>query len=496
MGSAPARASYPIVNCDLSDVQGYPGLPAPDALAREVSQPGRRWHAVGGPDSLFLATTSAGVGAFESVVERIAQPAGTQKLQTTFRSAACSQETVQQMLRGHPVIGGRFRVVTSAQSAAVLGGPVGDLDQRDPGRAPRRRQADVAAAVRDHLAVDADTTVSVERVVFPMEGRGVWAFRASVTHRSRPVDIRAYIRADDLSLLYANDVSSAARFGEGRVFRMNPGRNLAPEVVRLADFGESGRNVLATSRVKLVPAAGKPVTRSGRDFRLDPGDIGFEEVCAFHHMTTAARFFDDVLGPDVFTDRPFLPLEVRVQDRTVEDFVGVFFPGRASISLEDGEFPAARSGDICIHEFTHAVVHRVARLDDEFASQVALGLNEGFADYAQATAFNDPRFGDWVKQDPNGARNCADPALRLPADPAKPYDVGAAWAALLWDLRTSLGHGVADAIAFHALHFLVPRCDYDDARQALHHADLALFPARRAGRHRREIDRVFDGRTA
>jgi hypothetical protein len=496
MGSAPAgRVSYPIVNCDLSDVQGSPGLPAPDALAREVSRPRQRWHALGGPDTLFLATTSAGVGAFEPVVERIAQPVGTQKVQTTFRSAACSQETRQQLLRGRPVIGGRFRVVTSAQSAAVLGGPVGDLDQRDPGRVPTHRRAEVTAAVREHLAIDEDAAVGIERVMFPMEGRGVWAFRARVTHRSQPVDVRAYVRADDLSLLYAQDVSSAARFGEGRVFRTNPGRHFTPEIVRLGDF-DGRRNVLATDRVKLVPAAGKAVTRPGRDFRLEPVDSGFEEVCAFHHMTTAMRFFEDVLGPDVFTDRPFLPLEVRVQDRTVRNQVGVFFPGRASISLADGQFPAARSGDICIHEFTHGVVHRIARLDDEFASKVAAGLNEGFADYAQATTLDDPRFGDWVRQEPNGARNCADPALRLPTNPDDRYEVGSAWAALLWDLRSSVGRGVADAIAFHSLHFLVPGCDYDDARQALHHADLVLFPARKVGRHRGEIDQVFDGRTA
>ena len=55
-----------------------------------------------------------------------------------------------------------------------------------------------------------------------------------------------------------------------------------------------------------------------------------------------------------------------------------------------------------MHEFTHAVVHRIARLDDEFASPIARGINEGFADYAQATFFDDPRFGDWVRDEPKG----------------------------------------------------------------------------------------------
>ncbi len=335
--------------------------------------------------------------------------------------------------------------------------------------------------------------------MFPLEGRGIWAFRSRVTHRSRPVDVRAYVRADDLDLLYAQDVSCAAgvgrtQFGEGRVFPVNPARNPSPEVVRLSGFADDGGR-LVTAQVTLVPAGGTAVRSARHDFRREPTDSGFEEVCAFHHMTTAVRFFDELLGPDLFTDRPFLPLRVRVQDRAVRARVGVFLPGLATIALADGQLPAARSGDICIHEFAHAVVHRIARLDDEFASPVAAGLNEGFGDYAQATVYDDPRFGDWARQQPNRARNCADPTLRLPADPSDRYEVGAAWAALLWDLRSSLGRGIADAIAFHALHFLDAHCDYQDAREALHLADLALFRTRRAGRHRTEIDRVFDGRT-
>ena len=55
---------YPIVNCDLSDVLGAPGLPAPDALARTLSKPNHPWKSVSDADTLFLATPTAGVGAF------------------------------------------------------------------------------------------------------------------------------------------------------------------------------------------------------------------------------------------------------------------------------------------------------------------------------------------------------------------------------------------------------------------------------------------------
>jgi hypothetical protein len=491
------QSAYPIVNCDLSDVLGVPGLPPPDALARTLSRPNHSWKSVGGPDRLFLATRSAGVAAFEPFEERLDQKVGSERVQTTFHSVVCKQATHQQTLRGRPVVGARFRTVSSPAANVVLGGPVADLEQRDPGRVPRHSNAAVTRAVRDQLELPPTAEIDLERVVWPFEGKGVWAYRARVIDATEPVDVRAYVQADDeLGLLYAQDVSCSANFGEGRVFRINPGRDRAPEVVRLAGL-EGRRGVLNTGKLKLVPAVGNAFTNAKRDFRLKPAEGGFEEVCAFHHMANAMQFFRDLLGPDVFNDELYAPLTIRVQDRTVTAQVGAFFPGQKMIRLADSPHPAARSGDICMHEFTHSVVHRIAHLDDEFASPIARGLNEGFADYAQATFFNDPRFGDWVRDDPEGARRCDDKTLRLKANPQDPqdrYKVGAAWAALLWDFRTSVGPGIADAVAFHSLQFLEPRCTYETARQALHHADLALFPARRSGRHKVEIDEVFDGR--
>ena len=493
------QSIYPIVNCDLSDVIGTPGLPDPTTLARALSKPNHSWKSVGGPGNLFLATRAAGVGAFGPFEEHLEQKVGSEKVQATFHSTVCEQTTHQQMLRRHPVVGARFRTVTSLSGSVVLGGPVGDLERRDPGRVPRHSKTAVTRAVRDQLKVPASAKIEVELVVWPYEGRGVWAYRARVIDFTEPIDVRAYVQADkELGLLYAQDVSCSANFGEGRVFRLNPGRDPVPQVVRLAEL-EGRRGILKTGKLITVPAMGNAISNGKRDFRLEPDQEGFDEVCAFGHMANAMQFFRDLLGLDVFNDELFTPLTIRVQDRTVRSQVGAFFPGQKMIRLADRPHPAARSGDICVHEFTHAVVHRIARLDDEFASPIALGLNEGYGDYAQATFYNDPRFGDWVRDEPEGARRCDDKTLRLKADrrdSQDPHEVGAAWAALLWDLRTSVGPGVADAVTFHSLQFLGPKCTYETARQALHHADLALFPARRDGRHKAQIDEVVDGRMA
>ena len=73
------QSVYPIVNSDLSDVFGAPGLPAADVLARTMSKGNHSWNSGGGPDALFLATRTAGVGAFELFEEHLDQKVGSER---------------------------------------------------------------------------------------------------------------------------------------------------------------------------------------------------------------------------------------------------------------------------------------------------------------------------------------------------------------------------------------------------------------------------------
>ena len=91
------------------------------------------------------------------------------------------------------------------------------------------------------------------------------------------------------------------------MFGINPGRDPAPEVVRLAGL-EGRRGVVKTPKLTLVPAVGNAVTTPKRDFRLEPAQGGFEVVCAVHHMANATQFFGDLLGPDVFNDELSTPI--------------------------------------------------------------------------------------------------------------------------------------------------------------------------------------------
>ena len=72
--------------------------------------------------------------------------------------------------------------------------------------------------------------------------------------------------------------------------------------------------------------------------------------------------------------------------------------------------------------------------------------------------------------------------------------MGEAWSCLLWDLRKAVGPGVADAIAFHSLHYLSPAADYAAARAALEQADAGLFPSgARAGTAARSMPPATPG---
>lgn len=364
------------------------------------------------------ASAGGDAGAFAAVHQEL-EPSSevSESVSSRLTSRTCTQQIHQQRLRGVPVVGARYKTVQSGQSSVLVGTPTADLSSRDPGRRRPRSRKNVLEATCEQLGLDSPAG-TVFPVIFPLDGSGIWAYDVRLSDRHSAADVRAYVRESDLSLLFADDVACSAIFGEGLAFRANPSRNPQAQGVRLGGL-VSRRPALSNARLKVEPASGSPLARSTWDFRTDPTDDAFDQVSAFHHMQLAADFFGDIIGPDLFSERPFTPLTVRVRDRGARGFVGLFKPDHDLILLDDSAFPAARSGDICAHEFTHAVVRRISRLGP-FASAIGRGLNEGFADYAQASLLDDPRFGDWVQQRPDGARRCDRSDLRLPRSPTDP----------------------------------------------------------------------------
>ncbi|MGD9527149.1 hypothetical protein [Pseudonocardia sp.] len=505
---SPGTARFERVACDLSDVLGTPGTgdacEVADRLGHALDQ---AVETLPGDDGWYLRS-AGGVGAFAAAPDApaalaataaavdtvLAQPPDASRVVTEVTSPSGVHQVRVQLLAGRRVIGGSYRLhTTRAGQVAVSGYPVGDLAARDPGPPPRRRRATVVDAMRAQLALPATVELEPETVLFPVDGGAVWAYagRGVLWDEETLADLRVIVRADDLSLLVSRDAAPSAVWGEGRAYPANPARDTHPVTVRLADL-DAAADLLRGPLLDVAPRTGARPERPRRDWRLDADGPDFDDVCAYHHLSRAAGWLAPLVGPDVFGRPPFTPLQVVTGDRATRAQVGRFLPSRQAVVFGDGPRPGARSADICAHELTHAVVWGTRRIDDVGPVE-ARGLNEGFADYAQASLLADPRIGDWVA--PGQMRDCSSAAVRFPAQPVDVYAVGAAWAAVLWDLRDRLGAGVADAVAFASVFFLEETSTVAAARAALLGSDATLFPAEDGqGRHADEIAAAFDAR--
>jgi hypothetical protein len=499
------QSRFERVECDLSDVLGTPGTGDPAEAADRIGAAlNHSVESVAGGDEWYLRSAE-GVGAFGPPPERILeatstavdevliQPPDASRVVAQMASPSGVHQVRTQLVHGRRVIGGAYRLHTTPDGqVAVTGNPIGDVAGRDPGPRPRRRRATVVDAMRTQLGLP-DVDLTLETVLFPLEGGAVWAYagRGVVWDDDTLADLRIIVRADDLSLLVSRDAAPAAVWGEGRAYRANPARHPDPIAVALPDL-DVATDDLRGRVVDVSPRVGTRPQRPRRDWRVDATTRDFDDVSAYHHLNRAAAWMATIIGPDLFTKPPFTPLLVVTGDRATRSQVGRFLPSRQMVVFGDGDRPGARSADICVHELTHAVVWGTRQIDDVGPLE-ARGLNEGFADYAQASLLDDPRMGDWVA--PTRMRDCSSHTVRFPANPTEPYAIGAAWAAALWGLRDRVSAGVADILALDTIFFLEETSTVAAARAALLASDARLFPADDGqGRHGADIQAAFDAR--
>ncbi|MGH9149806.1 MAG: hypothetical protein ACRD0F_05640, partial [Acidimicrobiales bacterium] len=507
MGKPTGWERFEQVNVDMSDVLGTPGVPQHDELAeRLTSKTGSAWAQMATSQTLFLAGRSeaapaigsGAVGAFGAsaapVVEELNQAAASGPGSGTvfanddvvirLRSASGRHVVGHQRVRGAEIVGARYRVHTDERgNVAITGRPLGDVAARDPGPRPAVPAEEAARGVRAQFDVPPDVRIPVDMVVFPLGGGGVWAFEARFKLDDPVSDVRAFVRADDLSLLVSYNVASSSLFGEASVFPVNPRRTPDPVTVRLEGLGPDPSDQLIGLGVDVRPSQGARLVNASRDCRLAADRPGFDEASAFYHLSGAVRWAAGILGSQIFTAAPFVPLKVMVGHRPA-DGDAFFLPSTGEIVLGGGPRPAARSAEVLYHEFGHALADAICRLNRSPVNQ-AKGLSEGYGDYVAASAFDDPRFGDWMTGRPRGARNCSDTKLAFPVGwEGEEHRTGAAWAAVLWAIRSGLGREITDLVVLESLQFLGPLSTFEDGRAALVRVDRSLFPgAGDQGRH-------------
>jgi Fungalysin metallopeptidase (M36) len=489
---------YYQVGADLDPVLGTPGVPelafgetmtAGDGSLVQAAHRGFFLVAEAPlhEDPVALSAAIAGTpesGAFASV----AGPRRRRARQT----ATGAHVEVEQLVRGARVIGSEVRLhEDDAGIFAVTGRPVGDIAGRDPGPAPTFDLHEAIDTCAERFEIEEGLrSVRAEQVVFP-EGEGAtWAYEVAFVVPEHSADVRVYLRADDLSVLLAYNISSVAT-GEAAVFPVNPLQTADLVDVSLEGLDEPG-NLLRGAAIDVSQASGARLDRPGGAFQVDPADPEFDEVQAYHHLWRIREYFSGIVDPGLLQARPFTPIIALVNDPQSPNNA-FYMPTTGELRFGAfGSRSSARSASIVSHEFGHAVTDAIAELGRaKVRDTESRGLSEGYSDYFAASMLDDPRLGDYVANVPEGARNCSDPGLRFSADfSGEEHDTGAVWAAVLWAIRGRIGMEAADTLAVESVEFLDSSSSFDDARAALKSVDGKLFD----GANEAAIDEEYDGR--
>lgn len=509
-------ASLSDATIDLGDILGSPAIDPPQAATDAVGAFGRA-VSVGPPSALHVVAERASHSPSrtpmtrravrerrDEAVRAVSETLGAQALRDVhvLTSFTGVHTVLQQQVDGCDVVGGRLLVHADGQGPfGISGHPVGDLARRDPGprpkRTPRKR---IDQAIRARLDVAEDVVLESRPVLLPHDGHAEWAWFVRVPVQQPYADVHVFLSADarlEVRLMYP--VSVSGFYGEGHAHLGNPLRNPDPVRVCLRDLGEDPAGGLRGARLDVATREGSALVRPDRHFDVTADEAAFDEVAAYHHVSGALEHFARLFRPELFQLSLFQPLQVIVNDPGSEGNAH-FHSRRGEITLgtptADGA-SAARSADIVLHEVAHAVAHAVCKLPTAPDVETK-GIGEGYSDYFACSALDDPRFGDYVKNDPAGARNCAKPDLRMDADDRRKekYATGEAWANVLWGIRADLGAGITDVIAAESLYYAQTMVTADEFASAVLTADAKLFPTGDStrGRHADLIEQEVTAR--
>jgi len=475
---------YERANAELAPLLGTPGVSvqapfeqaARDGFFLLAEEPLRE-----DPAELSARFGADAAGAFAPVV-------GTRRTGVR-RTATGTHERFAQVVRGARVVGADVDLHEDARGVyGITGRPLGDLPARDPGARPALDPREVLRACGEQFGLDALRASAPEPVVFPLGDGGAWAYEVRFTVPEDGADVRAHLRADDLSLLFSSNLASAAT-GRARVYPVNP--LTTPQLVEAAlEELAAPPRLLRGPALDVAPAAGARMVRAGGDFRADPDDDAFDEPQVYFHAMRALAYFRALTDPPLLAAAPFAPMRILVRDPGSPDNA-YYSPDTGELHFGlFGERSSARCASVVCHELGHAVTDAICRLGRSFGrDSQSRGLSEGFSDYFAASQLDDPALGPYVFGDPHGARNASDAGLRFPAGfEGEEHDTGAVWATVLWGLRDRAGAAVADRLVIESLEFLGPASTFEEARTALQTADARLF----GGEHREAIDEEFD----
>jgi hypothetical protein len=130
-------------------------------------------------------------------------------------------------------------------------------------------------------------------------------------------------------------------------------------------------------------------------------------------------------------------------------------------------------GDVIVHEYTHKVIDQIATLG--FTLDPA-SVHEGVADYFSSSFFGEGCLGETiVNRNCNSCLRNVDNDIRFRNALDEAHSRGRVLAGALWDIRTTLGAGFADAAASGAIGGIPTDADFTDFALSTIDAGVALF---------------------
>lgn len=359
---------------------------------------------------------------------------------------------------------------------------------------------------------------TIEPRWFPQQDQLFLAWRVRLARTAPREEWIVYVNAMTGGILSKYDNLAQAK-GRAQVFDPSPVTTLGNHASLLSDNHRPRRpptHAYTTVQLDHLSSTGyldgKRVTTNAMaekdrircadfDFRVASHEKGFEEVMVYYHLDTAIGYLES-LG---FTGaRAIFRAPLRANARASREDNSWYSPWEKLLAFGTGDIDDAEDGETILHEFGHAIQDAI--IPDFGQTSQAAAMGEGFGDYLAGSFFAEKkpaRYRTSVMSWDGLLCGLADgqhpPCLRRLDnkltmrdfdEDGDEHDNGPIWAALLWDIRESLGRSQADRLIVES-HFQQDAfTKFSRGARAILNADQNL----NRGQNRRAIEQVFRAR--
>ena len=378
---------------------------------------------------------------------------------------------VRQLWHGVPVAGADARAIVTAdgQLTSLIAGFERDLDAP---LVPRIAPANAIERAAAAAGLGSATAPGAATLVVERRADGDHLEWEVSQHRSDGEPLKTRIDAVSGEVL---DADAGISHAVGRVYPTDPRQPLEErELLRLLPGPPLRANGYGIDDVLASPVVPVPPD----DYRLNPGDAGFDQVNLYWHVD---HYFHDFLAPlgypgppDSLVVRLHFALDPEVA-RTAGNFV-TFGRPIAGFTRE-----TSLCHDVVYHELGHTVLYGFG-VEPGGPRGEASALHEALADYFAAAFTGDPVIGEWLYLAfPNGVTR-----LDQPVPPwdyghydrvafggggaSSPWGNGMILSSALWDLRQRLG-STCDSLVLESLAYLPTVPTWAQFANALFFAD-------------------------